>query len=140
MRDLCPHEYIPLGHREVTKKTMTRKPKEAVYICYKLLFVSLFYLTHCTTHYFLFSPCFLPFFSFFALLYAETKIEMVCGLTRDVAATLRQIQTYYHQGTMATLISWNVKGLRSPHKRGTILRRLKKLRVDIAMLLETHLT
>lgn len=40
---------------------------------------------------------------------------------------------------MANIISWNVKGLRSPHKRGMILRHLKKLKPDIALLQETHL-
>lgn len=37
------------------------------------------------------------------------------------------------------IISWNVKGLRSPNKRIKILRYLKRLRPDIAFLQETHL-
>lgn len=41
--------------------------------------------------------------------------------------------------TMLQLISWNVKGLRSPQKRMMVLRHLKKLRADIVLLQETHL-
>lgn len=36
--------------------------------------------------------------------------------------------------------SWNVKGLRSPCKRMAILRHLKRLRTDVALLQETHLS
>lgn len=38
-----------------------------------------------------------------------------------------------------TITSWNVKGLRSPNKRSKILRHLKKLDTDVALLQETHL-
>lgn len=37
------------------------------------------------------------------------------------------------------IVSWNVKGLRSPNKRMAILRHLKWLKTDIALLQETHL-
>lgn len=37
------------------------------------------------------------------------------------------------------ITSWNVKGLRSPIKRMKILRHLKRLKSDIALLQETHL-
>lgn len=40
---------------------------------------------------------------------------------------------------MLNIVTWNVRGLKSPHKRGMILRHLKKLRTDIALLQETHL-
>lgn len=40
---------------------------------------------------------------------------------------------------MLNITSWNVKGLKSPHKRGMVLRHLKKLRTDVALLQETHL-
>lgn len=40
---------------------------------------------------------------------------------------------------MPRIISWNVKGLRSPQKRMMVLHHLKKLKVDIALLQETHL-
>lgn len=38
-----------------------------------------------------------------------------------------------------TIVSWNVKGLCSPAKRMKILRHLKRLRADVALLQETHL-
>lgn len=38
------------------------------------------------------------------------------------------------------IVSWNVKGLHSPNKRMAVLRHLKRLKADIALLLETHLT
>lgn len=38
-----------------------------------------------------------------------------------------------------TITTWNVKGLRSPIKRTKILRHLKKLNTDIALLQETHI-
>ena len=38
------------------------------------------------------------------------------------------------------VISWNVKGLRSPNKRMKILRHLKRIKADIALLQETHLS
>lgn len=37
------------------------------------------------------------------------------------------------------IVSWNVKGLWSPNKRMAILRYLKRLKTDIALLQETHL-
>lgn len=37
------------------------------------------------------------------------------------------------------LITWNVKGLRSPGKRSMVLRHLKRLGADVALLQETHL-
>lgn len=37
------------------------------------------------------------------------------------------------------VVSWNVKGLQSPHKRMAILSHLKRLKTDIALLQETHL-
>lgn len=37
------------------------------------------------------------------------------------------------------VISWNIKGLRSPTKRMKILRHLKRLKADVALLQETHL-
>lgn len=37
-------------------------------------------------------------------------------------------------------VSWNVKGLNSPVKRGKIFSHLKHLKTDIAFLQETHLT
>lgn len=37
------------------------------------------------------------------------------------------------------IVSWNVKGLRTPAKRLKILRHLKRLKMDIALLQETHL-
>lgn len=37
------------------------------------------------------------------------------------------------------IVSWNVKGLRSPHKRMMVLQHLKWLKTDIALLQETHL-
>lgn len=40
---------------------------------------------------------------------------------------------------MVRLVSWNVKGLCSPYKRIRVLRHLKKLKTNIAMLQETHL-
>lgn len=40
---------------------------------------------------------------------------------------------------MINIISWNVKGLRSPNKRMKILRHLKRHKVNIALLQETHL-
>lgn len=40
---------------------------------------------------------------------------------------------------MLNIVTWNVKGLKSPQKRGMILRHLKKLHTDIALLQETHL-
>lgn len=33
---------------------------------------------------------------------------------------------------------WSVKGLRSPNKRTKVLRHLKKLHTDVALLQETH--
>lgn len=41
--------------------------------------------------------------------------------------------------TMPRTVSWNVKGFRSPQKRTMVLRHLKKLKTDIALLQETHL-
>lgn len=38
-----------------------------------------------------------------------------------------------------TITTWNVKELRSPNKRSKVLRHLKKLGTDIALLHETHL-
>lgn len=43
-------------------------------------------------------------------------------------------------GNHLKFISWNVKGLRSPCKRMAILRHLKRLRTDVALLQETHLS
>ncbi|XP_040285891.1 exodeoxyribonuclease-like [Bufo bufo] len=40
---------------------------------------------------------------------------------------------------MVKIVTWNVKGLRSPHKRLMVLRHLKKLHADIALLQEMHL-
>lgn len=40
---------------------------------------------------------------------------------------------------MGRLASWNVKGLWSPAKRMMSWRRLKKMKIDVAMLQETHL-
>lgn len=40
---------------------------------------------------------------------------------------------------MTRLVSWNVRGLRSPHKRMMVLRHLRILNADIAVLQETHL-
>lgn len=37
-------------------------------------------------------------------------------------------------GIHLKVISWNVKGLRSPHKHMKILRHLKHLQVDVAIL------
>lgn len=37
------------------------------------------------------------------------------------------------------VVSWNVKGLRTPNKRMQVLRHLKRLRPDVAMIQETHL-
>lgn len=41
--------------------------------------------------------------------------------------------------TMVRIVSWNIKGLRSLHKHMAILRHLKHLNTDIAVLQETHL-
>lgn len=38
------------------------------------------------------------------------------------------------------IISWNVKGLHSLHKRMAILHHLKRLKADVALLQESHLT
>lgn len=48
-----------------------------------------------------------------------------------------KFSAYY--GIPVKITTWNVKGLRSPSKRSQILRHLKKLKVDIAMLQEIHL-
>lgn len=40
---------------------------------------------------------------------------------------------------MLNILSWNVQGLRSPNKRMQILRYLKKIKPDIALLQETNL-
>lgn len=40
---------------------------------------------------------------------------------------------------MIKIVTWNVKGLLSPHKRSMVLRHLGKLKPDIALLQETHL-
>lgn len=40
---------------------------------------------------------------------------------------------------MTRIVSWNVKGLRSPQKRAMVLKHLRKLGADIAILQETHL-
>lgn len=37
------------------------------------------------------------------------------------------------------LVTWNIQGLRSPRKRSKILRHLKRLKADLALLQETHL-
>lgn len=37
------------------------------------------------------------------------------------------------------VIPWNIKGLHSPNKRMMVLRHLKRLRADVALLQETHL-
>lgn len=42
-------------------------------------------------------------------------------------------------GANLRFVSWNVKGLNSPVKRGRILSHLKHLKTDIAFLQETHL-
>lgn len=53
---------------------------------------------------------------------------------------------YYHcrdyissRNTAMVRLVWNVKGLRSPQKRMKVLRHLRKLKTDVAMLQETHL-
>lgn len=43
-------------------------------------------------------------------------------------------------GSHLKLVLWNVKGLRSPHKCISILRHLWRLRADVALLQETHLS
>lgn len=40
---------------------------------------------------------------------------------------------------MLNIVTWNVKGLRSPHKQGMILRHLHKRHTDVALFQETHL-
>lgn len=40
---------------------------------------------------------------------------------------------------MVQIITLNVKGLRSPNKRMMVLRHLKRLKADIALLKEAHL-
>lgn len=40
---------------------------------------------------------------------------------------------------MLKIITWNVQGLRTPNKRMRVLRHLKRLKADIALLQETHL-
>lgn len=40
---------------------------------------------------------------------------------------------------MLKITSWNVQGLRTPRKRMRVLRHLKMLKVDIALLQESHL-
>ena len=42
-------------------------------------------------------------------------------------------------GSAVKFISWNVKGLNGPVKRGRIFSHLKNLKTDIAFLQETHL-
>lgn len=38
------------------------------------------------------------------------------------------------------IVTWNMQGLRSPQTQSKILRHLQKLKADIALLQETHLT
>lgn len=45
-----------------------------------------------------------------------------------------------HSGSAVRFMSWNVKGLNGPVKRGRILSHIKNLKTDIAFLQETHLS
>lgn len=44
-----------------------------------------------------------------------------------------------NNGDVARIVSWNVRGLNHPVKRGKILAHLKSLNVDIIYLQETHI-
>lgn len=43
-------------------------------------------------------------------------------------------------GACLRFVSWNIKGINGPVKRGRIFSHLKHLKTDIAFLQETHLT
>ena len=42
-------------------------------------------------------------------------------------------------GDITRIVSWNVRGLNHPVKRGNILAHLKSLRADVIFLQETHI-
>lgn len=62
----------------------------------------------------------------------KNPLDTVRVYSKPLYITTQQIHTF-------KVVSWNVQGMRSPNKRMRVLRHLRKLKADIALLQETHL-